>query len=180
MKRKEIDFDDLYTRASHLWRSQWLLLTSGDFEKNDFNTMTVGWGSLGYMWGKPFAQVVVRPTRHTFSFMEKYGTFTLTAFPEEQHEALMLLGTKSGRDGDKITEAGLTPTASHNIPAPGFDEAELIIECKTCYWDDFDPDKFMAPEIDKHYPEKDYHRIYFGEILTVLGDEKFDFSCDGI
>ncbi len=179
MKREEIAFDDLYARASHLWGKQWLLLTSGSFSKNEFNTMTVGWGSLGYMWGKPFAQVVVRPTRHTYNFMEKYGTFTLTAFPADKQEVLMLLGTKSGRDGDKIAETGLTPITSRKVEAPGFDEAELILECKTSYWDDLNPDHFMASEIDDYYPEKDYHRIYFGEILMVVGDEKYNFSCDG-
>ena len=66
-----------------LWHHKWFLLTSGDFDKNEYNTMTVAWGSLGVMWNRPFAQVVVRPTRFTFEFMEKYDTFTLTAFPAE-------------------------------------------------------------------------------------------------
>ena len=34
--------------------------------------MTVSWGSMGMIWNKPFIQVVVRPQRHTFEFMEKY------------------------------------------------------------------------------------------------------------
>ena len=43
--------------------------------------MTVSWGALGCMWGRPFAQVVVRPQRYTFEFIETYPTFTLCAFP---------------------------------------------------------------------------------------------------
>ena len=74
--------------------------------------MTISWGSLGVMWGRPFVQVVVRPQRYTFEFMERYQTFTLCAFPRQYHQALSLLGTKSGRDGDKIAEAGLTPTSA--------------------------------------------------------------------
>jgi flavin reductase (DIM6/NTAB) family NADH-FMN oxidoreductase RutF len=171
--RSDITFEDYRVKADHIWLKQWLLLTAGDFESKKFNTMTVGWGSFGVMWNKPFAQVVVRPTRHTYEFMEAFDTFTLTAFPEEQRPALQLLGTRSGRDGDKIAEAGLTPEASSIIAAPGFAEADLVIECRKIYWDDMKPEQFLAPEIEKAYPGKDYHRIYYGEILAIRGTEAY-------
>lgn len=133
--------------------------------------MTVGWGSIGYMWRRPFVQVVVRPVRYTYEFIEKYNTFSLCAFPGKYQAALQLLGTKSGRDGDKIAEAGLHPVPSTRIAAPGFAEASLIIECLKIYWDDVDPRHFLDPEIDKHYPRKDYHRIYYGEILAIFGEQ---------
>jgi len=154
-------------RIVDLWDKRWLLLTSGDFANRDFNTMTVAWGSFGVMWGKPFAQVVVRPTRYTFEFMEKYETFTLCAFPDEYKKALSLLGSRSGRDGDKIKQAGLTPKASQNIAAPCFAEASLIVECNKIYWQDFEPANFISPQIEKNYPRKDYHRVYFGEIVAM-------------
>ncbi len=169
MDRHEMPVDELLTRPSHLWLDQWLLLTSGDFGAGDYNTMTVGWGSIGAMWNRPVVQVVVRPTRYTYEFIERYDTFTLCAFPESAREALKLLGSVSGRDGDKITEAGLTPIGSSLIAAPGFDEAELILECRKIYWDDLDPAHFLDPGIDGSYPQKDYHRIYFGEIMIALG-----------
>jgi len=162
---------DFMTKPIFLWDVQSLLLTSGDFDKQRFNAMTVGWGSIGYMWRRPFVQVVVRPVRYTYEFIEKYDTFTLCAFPTKYQTALQLLGTKSGRDGDKISEAGLTPHASTKIAAPGFAEANLIIECRKIYWDDIDCQHFIDPEIDKHYPRKDYHRIYYGEILAILGEQ---------
>ena len=101
-------------------------------------------------------------------FMEKYDSFTLTAFDQQYRKALKVLGSTSGRDGDKIGRAGLTPIASQRIAAPAFAEARLIVECKKIYWQDFDPDHFLESRIEKLYPKKDYHRIYFGEILTVL------------
>ena len=173
MNRHEIAFDRLCVKTYHLWSDQWLLLTSGDFAGNDFNTMTVGWGSLGNMWGKPFAQVVVRPSRHTYSFMERFDSFTLCAFPERFQDTLSMLGSRSGRDGDKIAESGLTPIRSARVAAPGFDEAELIIECKKLYWDDLEPSRFLDPEIEANYPQKDYHRVYFGEIVAVWGESKY-------
>jgi hypothetical protein len=82
------------------------------------------------MWNKPFAQVVVRPVRYTYQFMEKYPTFTLCAFPRTYRKALNLLGTLSGRDGDKIATAGLTPEAATQVAAPVYTQAELAIECR--------------------------------------------------
>jgi len=158
-------------RACDIWDNQWLLLTCGDYSKNEFNAMTVGWGSFGIMWQRPFAQVVVRPTRFTFEFMEKYDNFTLCAFPAKYHKTLQFLGSKSGRDRNKIAESGLTPRASENVETPGYEEAELIVECKKIYWDDFKPERFLDTGIERLYPKKDYHRVYFGEIVTILKAE---------
>ncbi len=173
MALQTIPFDKFIISPVDLWSNKWMLLTAGDFEKNSFNAMTVGWGSFGVMWNKPFVQVVVRPTRYTYNFMEEFETFTLCTFPEKFRMALELLGTKSGRDGNKIAESGLQPIASTKSVAPAFAEAELIMECRKIYWDDFIPDHFLDRNIHSNYPLKDYHRVYFGEIITILGDEKY-------
>jgi flavin reductase (DIM6/NTAB) family NADH-FMN oxidoreductase RutF len=173
MDRIAVPWEELTARVHHLWEGQGLLLTAGDFREGSFNTMTVGWGSLGAMWNRPFAQVVVRPTRYTREFMERYDTFTLTAFPDRYRAALNLLGTRSGRDGDKIAASGLTAIASTKIAAPGFAEAELIIECRKIYSQDLDPARFFDPTIDANYPKKDYHRVYFGEVMAILGTERY-------
>jgi len=173
MQRNPIAFNDLLVRANQLWSEQWLVLTAGSFVENSFNAMTVAWGSLGTMWSKPFAQVVVRPSRYTREFMEQYDTFTLSAFPQAQRKAVQLLGTKSGRDGDKIAEAGLTPVAATTVAAPCFAEAELVIECRKMYWQDMDSANFLDPAIEKNYAQKDYHRIYFGEVVAISGVASF-------
>ncbi len=168
MSRKSAILDDIQFNPFDLWQNQWLLLTAGDFAANNYNTMTVAWGSFGIMWNKAFAQVVVRPTRYTFEFMEKYNSFTLCAFEERYRKVLNVLGTKSGRDGDKIKMVGLTPTASKWIAAPSFAEAHLIFECRKIYWQDLNADHFLDAKIDKNYRNKDYHRIYLGEIISVI------------
>ena len=173
MSLQIIPIQKLIVKPVDLWHNKWLLLTAGDFSKNHFNAMTVGWGSFGVMWNKPLAMVVVRPNRFTYHFIEQYESFTLCAFPEKYRKALKILGTKSGRDGDKIAEAGLQPIASTKISAPAFAEAELIIECRKMYWHDFDPSHFLDSGIQLNYPLKDYHRVYFGEILAVLGEDRY-------
>ena len=173
MERKPIAIEDFTVKAYGLFENDWLLLTSGDFEAGHYNAMTISWGSLGVMWNRPFAQVVVRPVRYTFEFIERYNTFTLCAFPAAYRPALSLLGTKSGRDGDKIAEAKLTPVKTNAAAAPAFAEAELVIACRKIYWQDFDPQHFLDPQIEKNYPRKDYHRMIFGEILAVEGTGRY-------
>jgi flavin reductase (DIM6/NTAB) family NADH-FMN oxidoreductase RutF len=167
MTRTTVPLESLSVNPCRLWAEQWLALAAGDFPGGRFNAMTVAWGSLGTMWGKPFAQVVVRPCRYTFEFMEQYDTFTLSAFAERYRPALQFLGTHSGRNTGKIKESGLTPVASSKVAAPSFQEAELSIECRKMYWDDIEPGHFLDPEIGGNYPEKDYHRVYFGKILAL-------------
>ena len=172
-ERKNIAVFDFVTKINDLWSNTWFLLTSGDFDQNHYNTMTVAWGFFGIMWSKPVAVVVVRPTRFTYRFMEQYDTFTLTAFDKKYKKDLNLLGTKSGRDGDKIAETRLTIVPSRIVTAPAFAEAELIIECKKTYRDDFKPENFLDPGIHEKYPQKDYHRMYFGEVVAVEGIGKY-------
>ncbi len=173
MKKEEIAIEDLSMNIFDLWAHKWFLLTSGNFTKGDFNTMTVAWGSLGYMWNKPFAQVVVRPSRYTHDFINKYKSFTLCSFSEEQKKALEYLGSVSGRDETKIAQSGLTPVVAQKVETPVFEEAELVIECRKMYYDTMKPDMFLDKSIEQHYHDSDYHTIYFGEIVSVSAVEKY-------
>jgi flavin reductase (DIM6/NTAB) family NADH-FMN oxidoreductase RutF len=173
MHRKPIEITELNIQPHNLFHNQWMLLTSGDFAKKDFNTMTISWGALGTMWSRPFAYVAVRYSRYTFEFMEKYDSFTLSAFPPEHKKALSLLGSRSGRDGDKISASGLTPQASSLVAAPCFQEAELVIECRKMYWNDLNPVHFLNEEIYEKYPNRDFHRIYYGEVLKIFAANRY-------
>jgi hypothetical protein len=37
------------------------------------------------------------------------------------------------------------------------------------YWQNFEPKQFIYEKIHNSYPKKDYHRMYFGEILHAYG-----------
>jgi flavin reductase (DIM6/NTAB) family NADH-FMN oxidoreductase RutF len=150
-----------------------MLLTAGRFEPGKYNAMTVSWGAVGVIWGKPLAMVVVRPQRHTYRFMEEHEHFTLCGFPEMHRQALNLLGSVSGRDRDKIKASGLTPMAATRVRAPAYEEARLVLECRKIYFDDLKPEHFLAPEISGNYPTRDYHRMYFGEILAIQGAREY-------
>ena len=166
---REVNVTELSVAVVDLWMNQWLLLTAGTLD--DCNMMTVAWGSIGCMWSRPFAQVVVRPQRHTRTYMEQSATFTLCAFPEKYRKDLQTLGTLSGQDGDKLSRTGLTLMESKSVPAPSYNEASLILECRKMYSQDMDPIGFVDKTIQDNYAENDYHRIYFGEILAAFCEE---------
>ena len=146
----------------------WFLVTAGDFASRRFNTMTVSWGFLGTMWSKPVAQVVIRPQRYTREFLDEFDTFTVSAFPASFRKALALLGSKSGRDGDKIAEAGLHPVAATTVAAPTFAEATLTLECRKLFRQEMRDESFRDRSIlPQWYPTHDLHIVYIGEVLAA-------------
>lgn len=159
-----VDPADIGDNPFKLIGADWMLLTAGP--TTAYNTMTASWGGVGVLWNKNVAWCVVRPVRYTYEFMEKADTFTLTFFEEKYREALLLCGSKSGRDIDKAAATGLTPISGELGGATTFKQARLVIECRKLYFHDVDPGNFIDPAIDKNYPEKDYHRMYVGEIVN--------------
>lgn len=170
---KIIDPYDFKPQINALWNRQYMLLTVGDFKTGHFNTMTVAWGTFGIMWNKPYAMVVIRPSRYTFEFLNRYPDFTLTAFPEKYNDDLTLLGTRSGRDGDKLAETSLHAVAAQKVQSPAFAEAELIIECRKTYWNDLIPENFTDASIFRKHESRNTHRLYFGEMVLISGLEKY-------
>jgi len=156
---------DLKDNPFTLIANDWMLITAGPPES--FNTMTASWGGVGHIWGKDVCWCVVRPVRHTYRFMEENPGFTLTFFDERYREALNICGTRSGRDGNKVADAGLTPVAGPIEGTTTFAEARLVIACRKLYTHDIDAARFVDPALDQNYPNKDYHRMYFGEIVEV-------------
>jgi flavin reductase (DIM6/NTAB) family NADH-FMN oxidoreductase RutF len=144
--------------------SDWMLITAGTQER--FNTMTASWGGLGVLWERKVATCYIRPTRHTFGFVEQAPQFTLSFFGEKHRKALTYCGTHSGRDTDKVKGAGLTPVKDGGFVY--FEEARLVLACRKIYSQDIDPKGFLDPSIEGMYPQRDYHRMYIGEIVKCL------------
>lgn len=165
---KKINPEEINDNVFKLVGKDWMLITAGTKEK--FNTMTASWGGLGILWGKQIAFCVIRPQRYTYEFVENTDKYTLAFFDSEYKKALGILGSKSGRDTDKIAEAGIAPVelAEGSV---AFDEARLVLECKKIYYQDLEPENFLDPDIDKNYANKDYHRMYIGEIVNCYAKE---------
>ena len=144
------------------------LLTAGTADR--CNTMTIGWCQAGRLWGLQTCTVYVRPERHTYSFMEGQEYFTVSVLPKDMKNVMALCGTKSGRDMDKIKECGLTVRTGAG-GAPFFEEAELVLVCRTLYVQDLDPACALPAGEEKVLPnygaKGGWHRAYTGEIVEA-------------
>lgn len=120
----------------------------------------------------------IRKSRYTFEFLEREGKYTLSFYDTTKYrETMLMLGTKSGRDSEKIKESGLTPLKMpHGSMA--FAEADMIIECAILQHQQFDPATIRSEEVLKMFPfyldkkDPDCHYIFFGEILNVWKKDK--------
>ncbi len=154
----------LNTEIFSQFDKKWGLLTAG--KPGDFNTMTVSWGGLGTIWNKPVATVYVRTSRYTHEFMDKEDYFTVSFYPDEYKKTLGVLGSKSGRDMDKMNESGLTAVEAGE--SMSFKEAEMTLVCKKLFMQRLDP-KNMAPEIaDTFYAGDAEHDMYIGEVVAII------------
>lgn len=145
----------------------WMLVTAGSGPgRSDWNTMTASWGAFGVFWNKRTVTCMIRPTRHTYAFVERERLVTFSFFDSEMKKALQVCGSTSGADTDKAQAAGLTPVLLEP-GAVGFAEAKLNLVCAKIYAHNIDPASFIDVSLERNYPEKDYHRLYVCEILRV-------------
>ena len=166
MSFHEVDLKTMKINPFVMLDDEWALLSAGNAEK--YNTMTIAWGSVGYMWYKPVFVVVLRPQRYTKEFLDNHDLFTVSIYPERYKGALQILGTKSGRDSDKISESALTPLFLDDTIA--FEEAHTIFVCRKFHGgQQLDPSVIIDKGLDSEiYPDKDYHYCYTGEIIKTL------------
>lgn len=151
------------TNIFEQYAKKWALLTAGD--KDKFNTMTISWGGLGTLWNKPVATVYIRTSRYTNEFMKDNDYFTVSFYPDECKKVLGVLGSKSGRDMDKIHESGLTPKEVEN--GITFAEAEVTLVCRKLICQRLEPEN-MIPEIAKQFYENEAeHDMYVGEVVFI-------------
>lgn len=167
---REITPYELQDNVFKMIDKDWMLVTASDREGKAFNTMTASWGGMGILWGKPVAFVFIRPQRYTYEFTEQSDRMTLSFFGGEQKNALKICGTKSGRDCDKIKEAGLTPV---NVGEGlySFKEATVVVQCRKIYADTIKKENMLDASIMKNYQNNDFHKLYVCEIEKITVKE---------
>ncbi|MBQ4223393.1 MAG: flavin reductase [Prevotella sp.] len=163
---KKFNVKEDFTENGFQWFQEAELLAAGTKEKS--NAMTIGWGGIGTLWGRPALTVYVAEKRYTKEFMDKAEYFTVMAFDVEKSNVLNYMGTKSGRDGDKALALGLHTAFTAN-GTPYYTEANMVIECKLMYAAPFDPNGFRS-DVPKnmygHFPAG-IHTMYIGEVINA-------------
>lgn len=162
---QEIKPQEIDVNAVKMFADDWMLLSAG--KDTSMNMMTIAWGGLGELWGKPVVTIYVSTDRYTYKFLEENEYFTVTAFPEQYRDKLQYLGSVSGRDEDKLKGSGLTAEFT-KLGNPIYKEANLAIECKKLYAEPLNKE-LMPLEQRQWYDEKKQgvHVMYIGEIVNV-------------
>ena len=145
-----------------------LLNTNGD----KFNSMVIGWGHIGTLWGRPTFAAYVRQSRYTKEQLDKTREFTVSTFLGKSDPRIFrVCGSLSGRDTDKVREAGLTLEEPELIHTPGIKEYPLTLECRVLYVQDQDVERIPDDIRTRMYPEEngkiDFHTMYVGEIAAA-------------
>ncbi|MEW6358803.1 MAG: flavin reductase family protein [Planctomycetota bacterium] len=136
-----------------------VLLTCRD-DKGKSNFMTVAWVGI-VSSDPPQLSVSVRPSRYSYSILEKAGYFVVNVPNVAILEKVDRAGCISGRDVDKWKEIGLTPMPSDLAGAPLIAECPVNIECKT-----------------RQYLSLGAHDMFIGKILSVHANKDI-LDADG-
>lgn len=170
MAKVDVDIRDVFARTVDALEGDGLLLAT---QGNDGrpNIMTIGWGTVGTIWGRPVFVALVRPSRHSYALLDQNGDFTVNLLPPDRLEAMDFCGKESGRDQDKFAATGLTAEPAKKVKAPLVAEAVLQYECRTVQRTDVVPAAFDPAIVSRYYAKGDFHRVFFGEILAVRAEE---------
>jgi len=170
MSKQEFDpFGYLEAFYELLQKPGALLVTEGWDGKA--NVMTIGWAHVGVVWSGPIMIVYVRPSRHSYTVLEQVRQFTVNTATKGMAKAVGLCGTVSGRDEDKFA-AGLTAAAAKKVKPPVIEECILHYECNVVHYHDMVMENMHRKVIDSKYPEGDFHRVFYGEIVACYGDRE--------
>ena len=171
--KEMIDISAVAQRINEALPKGVLLNTQGE----KFNSMVIGWGALGTVWGLPAFTVYVREGRFTRKQLDTTGEFTISVPLDKPDPTIAkICGWQSGRDVDKVQAAGLTlipPEVNHT---PGVKEYPITLECKVLYAqkqvlsDIPEPirQRMYPQDVDSSYPmaNRDAHVAYIGQIVS--------------
>ncbi len=166
MQKRKIDITDC---ANDIIKAlpEGCLLTTKAGEK--LNSMVIGWGNPGRIWGRPMFVCYVRLSRYTKELLDMNPEFTVNApIGKADPTALKICGTLSGRDLDKIAASRLTPVEANVISVPGFKEFPVTLECKVVYRQEMDESALDEKLRSRFYGDAhDIHVILAGEIVDA-------------
>lgn len=163
---KKFNVVEDFTDNGFQWFRDAQLLCAGNEAKS--NAMTIGWGGIGTLWGRPSLTVYVAEKRYTKEFIDSVAYFTVMSFDAKDSKVLTYMGSKSGRDGDKAQALGLHTAYTAN-GTPYYTEASMVMECRIMYVAPFDPKGFKSDVPNKMYRNfpAGIHTMYIGEVINA-------------
>ncbi|ODS50763.1 MAG: Uncharacterized protein A8274_293 [Halanaerobium sp. 4-GBenrich] len=162
---EKADFNQVLNNYNEVLPKGVFLTTKNNGE---INTMTMGWGTAGFIWNKNILMAPVRKSRHTHKLIENSKYFTVSVPLNGQlKKELQFCGTKSGRDYNKIEELNLELAEVEESEVPIIKGNDLHFICKIKYQQDMLKENLDQDVLEKMYPDKDMHTFYYGEVAAV-------------
>lgn len=119
------------------------------------NALTVSWTGI-INSQPPKTYISVRESRFSYGIIKASGEFVINLTTPDMTRGVDYCGVKSGRDRDKLKEAGFSVIPSFDVSAPSIQNSPLSLECRV-----FDVIKLGS------------HDMFLADILTVSVDEKY-------
>ena len=168
---KKINFDQILNDYKEVL-AKGVFLTSKNGK--EVNTMTMGWGTVGYIWNQNILMAPVRKSRHTHQLIENSDSdyFTVSVPLKGQlKKELQFCGSKSGRDHNKIEELDLDLAEVEECEVPIIKGNDLHFICKIKYQQDMVKENLAEDILENKYPDKDMHTFYYAEVAAVYQEE---------
>ena len=146
------------------------------------NSMTIAWGQVGIEWGKLFFTTYIRHGRFTHKQIEESKEFTISVPLDKENrrsvaKAIGYIGSRTGKDINKLADMNLTVANGIDVNSPAIKELPLTLECRVIYQQEQEIDNIPQDIKDSMYPQdipsdnpmenKDYHTVYYGEIVNA-------------
>ncbi|MCQ2611222.1 MAG: flavin reductase [Treponema sp.] len=156
------DLYDLNFNVFQEINKNWTLVAAKNSQGKS-NALTASWGAMGEIWGTEAATVYIRHSRYTKQFIDDSQYFTISLFNGHK-DALGVMGSKSGKNCDKVKEAGLTPAEVEGQPT--FEEASGVLICKKIFNTDIKMQDMSDELKNQFYKDGDIHTMYIGQIVA--------------
>lgn len=170
MTKQIIRYTDHFSETMRRLTEDGLLLVSSGAALTP-NVMTIGWCAIGIMWGRPVLTIMVRPSRYTYKLIEEVPEFTVNVPPANLAAAVKHCGTVSGSSHDKFQELHLDLLRSREVTPPVIRQCVVHHECRVIHRCDMSAETLVPDLRGQFYPEGNFHRYYFGQILASYADE---------
>lgn len=132
------------------------------------NTMAMSFGYVGFSWKRPYFIAFVGPTRYSYELVKNAEDFTVSIpFDGKMERAIMVCGTKSGRDVDKAEAAEIKFLPAREVRSPIVDGCDLFYECRITYIDKIHAERLPREILLPLPPMAREHDLVFGEIVAV-------------
>lgn len=147
--------------------------TSGVFVsmgKKYHNVMSTHWGTIGTFWNKDVFVLPIRKSKMSHAIVDQTGCFAISVPIKDMRQEIIACDHLSGYNINKFEKLHLHPSRAKKIPCYTVSECGLFLECKVIYSGDMDFSHLDESLQNEMYSCKDFHTMYFAEILDVYGD----------